>query len=109
MQEKMRPAVLAWQVGRAGRTAEAAWCHLFLLDSDFARLRSLSNSDGLDALVVERFLGQVFAQPQGAQQGRLGADGGGHRVLVLSKLAAEMDMKEAVLETLLSYLEVSCA
>ena len=33
------------QIGRAGRDGREAWCHLFLDDADFRRLRSLGHSD----------------------------------------------------------------
>ena len=50
------------QVGRAGRDGSEAYCHLFLDDADFLRLRSLAHSDGIDQDSVAAFLTAVFEQ-----------------------------------------------
>lgn len=48
------------QIGRAGRDGSEAFCHLFLDDADFVRLRSLAHSDGIDQPSVAAFLEAVF-------------------------------------------------
>lgn len=101
----------AAQVGRAGRTSQSSYCHCFVLDSDFVKLRSLLHSDSLDASAVHSFLQHVFAQPELQPDDRQQPEAcqqqqGWFRLLVLARLAADCDMKEAVLETLLSYMEV---
>ena len=57
---------LAVQVGRAGRDGSEAYCHLFLDDADFLRLRSLAHSDGIDQDGVAAFLTAVFDQRHAA-------------------------------------------
>ena len=82
------------QVGRAGRSEEEAWAHLFLNDSDFRKLRSLGHSDEIDAGQVESLLKEIFDPDLQ------------YILLPISKTVNELDMKEEVLDTLISYLEV---
>ena len=107
------------QIGRAGRDGSESFCHLFLDDADFLRLRSLAHSDGIDATNALAFLEAVFEnnQSQASARGVSAAEGGedGSRVtpiygtLAVAQVAEQCDMKEEVMETLLSYLEASAA
>ena len=114
------------QIGRAGRDGSESYCHLFLDDADFLRLRSLAHSDGIDATNALSFLESVFANNQSqeaaegghAAPGGVGAEGGGgvgdgsppvYGTLAVAQVAEQCDMKEEVMETLLSYLEASLA
>lgn len=82
------------QVGRAGRSGEEGWGHMFLSDSDFRKLRSLGHADEVDAGQVESLLRIIFEPDQQ------------YAVIPISKTVNELDMKEEVLDTLISYLEV---
>lgn len=106
------------QIGRAGRDGSESYCHLFLDDADFLRLRSLAHSDGIDATNALAFLEAVFESNQFEQAAAWGvgaAEGGGggagvipvYGTLAVAQVAEKCDMKEEVMETLLSYLEVS--
>lgn len=97
------------QVGRAGRSGGEGFCHLFLCDADFRRLRSLAFADGIDACQVEALLGEVFSsdfcchsrrKTKGLEpQGRFG-------IVDIPQIVSRIDAKEEVLETILSYVEV---
>lgn len=118
-------------MGRAGRDGSEAQCALFLDDLDYRRLRSLAHSDGVGAPAVKRFLTAAFADPpqlpvakvkgkskvaEAAQKAAVAAaaeaaamaaiEGPQYRVLEAKRLTAELDMKEEVMETLCSHLEV---
>ena len=104
------------QIGRAGRDGSESYCHLFLDDADFLRLRSLAHSDSIDATNALSFLEAVFdsaAAQQAAAGGVEGGEGGGegpvYGTLAVAQVAEQCDMKEEVMETLLSYLEASAA
>ena len=110
------------QIGRAGRDGSESYCHLFLDDADFLRLRSLAHSDGIDATNALAFLEAVFDNKQAQQAtaaaagvGAAARGGGGCRetpsygTLAVAQVAEQCDMKEEVMETLLSYLEASAA
>ena len=104
----MRPL----QVGRAGRDGQEAQCHLFLDDADFRRLHSLSSSDSVAASSVRAFLEEAFqAAEEAAPAAEPGAEPEGQSygvaVLAAQQLSRSMDLKMEVMETLLSYLEVS--
>ncbi|KAK9804407.1 hypothetical protein WJX72_011416 [[Myrmecia] bisecta] len=90
------------QVGRAGRDGEEACCYLFLDDADFLRLRSLSHSDGVEVHSVCALLEAVFPpRPDPPQQG----DGPAYGLVPVKEMCRQADMKQEVMETLLSYLE----
>ena len=100
------------QVGRAGRDGQEAQCHLFLDDADFRRLHSLSSSDSVAASSVCAFLEEAFqAAEESAPAAEHGAEPAGQSygvaVLAAQQLSRSMDLKMEVMETLLSYLEVS--
>ena len=95
------------QIGRAGRDGSESFCHLFLDDADFLRLRSLAHSDGIDASNAHAFLEAVFhgqSEPTANMaEGLMLAYG----TVDVAQVAELCDMKEEVMETLLSYLEAS--
>lgn len=98
------------QVGRAGRDGSEARCHLFLDDADFRRLRSLSHSDAVSADSVHGFLEAAFGSDGlGPCAERCQGDGRAahYAVLGVDELSRSLDMKPEVMETLLTYLEVS--
>ena len=115
---------LPLQIGRAGRNGSESFCHLFLDDSDFFRLRSLAHSDGIDASNARAFLEAVFehqpahlagntscSRPEGQLEPMAGSEDAGPSrpvfgTLAVDQVAEACDMKEEVMETLLSYLEV---
>ena len=94
------------QIGRAGRDGSEAYCHLFLDDADFLRLRSLAQSDGIEGSNALAFLEAVFHQHLGFGEGDGNSSEAQYGTLAVAKVAEECDMKEEVMETLLSYLEV---
>lgn len=96
-------------MGRAGRSGEEGHCHLFLCDLDFQRLRSLGHADGIDACQITVLLQEVFCTDFGAySKKRAHASEGKGRfgILEIPELVSKLDMKEEVLETILSYIEV---
>lgn len=107
-----QPRVRAWgcsvalQIGRAGRDGSESYCHLFLDDADFLRLRSLAHSDGIEASNALALLEAVFAGPSGGQAGEQGGEGPLYGTVAVGEVAEQCDMKQEVMETLLSYLEV---
>ena len=94
------------QIGRAGRDGSESYCHLFLDDCDFLRLRALAHSDGIQASNALGFLQAVFEERQSfVPQSEVGNEAE-YGTLAVARVSEECDMKEEVMETLLSYLEV---
>ncbi|CAM6092984.1 unnamed protein product [Calypogeia fissa] len=87
------------ETGRAGRDGNPAYCHLFLDDGDFLKLRSLAYSDGVDEYSVNKFLCRVFDGCSSIKPGNLVS-------IIIDTASRELDMKEEVMETILSLLEV---
>lgn len=85
------------QVGRAGRSGQPGWAHLFLNDVDFRKLHSLSHSDELLPSQIEELLQTIFENAAEAP----------YVLLPIKKTIAELDMKEEVIDTIISYLDVS--
>lgn len=99
-------------MGRAGRDGQPSTCHLFLSDPDFTQLRSVAHADGIDSCQVEALLEEVFCADHAAFTKKRSAhtEGKGtYGVLEIAPLVSKLDMKEEVLETILSYIEVNCA
>ena len=99
-------------MGRAGRDGQEAQCHLFLDDADFRRLHSLSSSDGVAAGSVRAFLEEAFqaaeeSAPAAGPEVEPAGQSYGVAVLAAQQLSRSLDLKMEVMETLLSYLEVS--
>ena len=97
------------QIGRAGRDGSESYCHLFLDDADFLRLRSLAHSDGIDASNAHAFLVAVFHGQSEHAANTAESSSPAYGTVAVAQVAEQCDMKEEVMETLLSYLEASCS
>ncbi|XP_022776263.1 ATP-dependent DNA helicase Q-like 5 [Durio zibethinus] len=86
------------EIGRGGRDGRLSYCHLFLDDMTYYKLRSLMHSDGVDEFAVNKFLCQVFADDTNSR-GKVCS-------LVKESGSRKFDMKEEVMLTLLTHLEL---
>ncbi|DBA84790.1 TPA: hypothetical protein ACH3X1_016785 [Trebouxia sp. C0004] len=93
------------QIGRAGRDGSESYCQLFLDDADFLRLRSLAHSDGIESSNALAFLQAVFDQNADCEAGTKQGSKPGYGTVDVARVAEVCDMKQEVMETLLSYLE----
>ncbi|GAV85456.1 DEAD domain-containing protein/Helicase_C domain-containing protein, partial [Cephalotus follicularis] len=85
------------EIGRAGRDGRLSYCHLFFDDITYFKLRSLMHSDGVDEYAVNKFLSQIFADRN--LQGKICS-------FVRESASHKFDMKEEVMLTLLTHLEL---
>ncbi|QDZ17731.1 ATP-dependent DNA helicase [Chloropicon primus] len=90
------------QIGRAGRDGREATCHMFYSQKGYQRLRSLCHSDGTDescvySLLCKIFNGRTIAHPTGA--------GNPIGILPLQEASMGLDIREGMIETVLSFLE----
>ncbi|KAH6571339.1 hypothetical protein BASA62_003924 [Batrachochytrium salamandrivorans] len=109
------------EIGRSGRNGEPSYCNLFLLQEDYVKHRSFAFSDGVDEAGIWRLLNLLFVpnapSKSGSSSGSLRrtktysekADPAsmGRLVLPIQKLELELDTRESVISTLLSYIELS--
>lgn len=115
------------EIGRAGRDGEPAHCHVFLDTSDLWFLRSHSYSDGVDRINIKKLLRllllfsahpselesrcrrAVAAVRQGGQQLVTQAELCTTRLVTLpiKPTERELDIKETVIATIVSYLELA--
>ncbi|XP_042506131.1 ATP-dependent DNA helicase Q-like 5 isoform X2 [Macadamia integrifolia] len=86
------------ETGRAGRDGRLSYCHLLFDESTYFKLRSLLYSDGVDEYAVNRLLGQIFSNDMNSH-GKICS-------LVKETASRKLDMKEEVILTVLTYLEV---
>ncbi|KAK9276614.1 hypothetical protein L1049_006149 [Liquidambar formosana] len=84
------------EIGRAGRDGRLSYCHLLFDDLTYFKLRSLMYSDGVDEYAVNRFLCQVFSTDT---VGKIGS-------IVKESASRKFDMKEEVMLTILTHLEL---
>ncbi|KAI8608186.1 hypothetical protein BC830DRAFT_1156380 [Chytriomyces sp. MP71] len=100
------------EIGRSGRDGLPALCHVFLGADDYVRHRSFAYSEGVDEASVWRFILRVFGERKG--KGTLKGSGGVRvgqierkltMVIPVEETEKELDMKESVLATLLTYME----
>lgn len=86
------------EIGRAGRDLKcSAQCHLLLDTEDYYLLRSLSYSDSVNEVTVKRLLSAIFSADK-----RYPCE----IALSISKLEQTLDVKEEVISTMLSYLDL---
>ncbi|GFY91533.1 DEAD/DEAH box RNA helicase family protein [Actinidia rufa] len=86
------------EIGRAGRDGRLSYCHLLFDDNSYFKLRSLSYSDGVDEYAVSRLLSQVFTTELDSH-GKICS-------LVKESASRKFDMKEEVILTILTHLEL---
>ncbi|OMO60435.1 hypothetical protein CCACVL1_24169 [Corchorus capsularis] len=86
------------EIGRGGRDGRLSYCHLFFDDVTYYKLRSLMHSDGVDEYAVNKFLCEVFADDTNSR-GKVCS-------LVKESASRKFDMKEEVMLTLLTQLEL---
>ncbi|XP_059316398.1 ATP-dependent DNA helicase Q-like 5 [Lycium ferocissimum] len=86
------------EIGRAGRDGRIAYCHLFFDDVSYFKIRSLMYSDGVDEYVVNKLLCQIFGGSTKAA-GKICS-------LVKESASRKFDMKEEVILTILTQLEL---
>ncbi|TPX44388.1 hypothetical protein SeMB42_g04348 [Synchytrium endobioticum] len=94
------------ECGRAGRDGLESICHAFVSKEEYVRLRSFAYSEGIDQPTIWRFLKKALPDKV---DGR--AFGGKEKSVNIHALdIAEMerlfDVKESVLKTILSYIEL---
>ncbi|KAG6508076.1 hypothetical protein ZIOFF_033434 [Zingiber officinale] len=87
------------ETGRAGRDGKLSYCHLLLDISACYKLRSLCFSDGVDEYAVSKFLAYIFSNDVHST-GQICS-------LVKESMSRKFDMKEEVLLTILTQLEIS--
>uniref|UniRef100_A0A1J3EA21 DNA 3'-5' helicase n=2 Tax=Noccaea caerulescens TaxID=107243 RepID=A0A1J3EA21_NOCCA len=86
------------EIGRAGRDGRLSYCHLFYNADTYLKLRSLSHSDGVDEYAVGKFLTHVFSS-ETKQHEKICS-------LVIESASHKFDMKEEVMQTILTHLEL---
>ncbi|KAL2343436.1 hypothetical protein Fmac_004721 [Flemingia macrophylla] len=86
------------EIGRAGRDGRLSYCHLFYDDETYFKLRSLMHSEGVDQYAVNKFLREVFPTDKNSH-GKICS-------LIKESASRRFDMKEEVMLTLLTRLEL---
>ncbi|OAY73125.1 ATP-dependent DNA helicase Q-like 5 [Ananas comosus] len=100
---------VAIETGRAGRDGRLSYCHLLLDKTTYSKIRSLLYSlshldrlifcsDGVDEYAISKFLCQIFSSDVHST--------GGICSLVKESTARKFDIKEEVLSTILTLLEI---
>ena len=79
---------------------------MFLDDADFISIPSIAQSDRIQPSNALTFLQEVFKQSHEASEDPGQAGRREYGTLLVARVSEECDMKEEVMETLLSYLEV---
>lgn len=87
------------EIGRAGRNGQLSYCHILYDNDTYFKLRSLMHSEGVDEYAVNKFLSQIFSNDRNLH-GKICS-------LVKESASRKFDMKEEVMLTLLTQLELS--
>jgi ATP-dependent DNA helicase Q4 len=118
------------EIGRAGRDGQAAFCHLFLDDLDFQRLRSLCFADGIERSAIASIVRQLFVPTATSIDSTTNTTTSSCSAAAAASCSAptdpaspastqrfvafavdiksrELDMKAEVMETLLTYLQLA--
>ncbi len=97
------------EIGRAGRDGKEAYCHVLFSDSDFRSHHSLAHSNGLELVQIRGLLRTLFCIEE--KVGMMTSSNMGveirHIAVRLKDVCARLDLREEVVETLLSLLEVA--
>ena len=103
------------ECGRAGRDGLESICHAFVSKEDYVRLRSFAFSEGLDPPTIWRFLKKVMPDEMEdvdkKKKSNRAFDGTSSRVqnritLEIGELELLFDVKESILRTILSYIDL---
>ncbi|ORX93962.1 P-loop containing nucleoside triphosphate hydrolase protein [Basidiobolus meristosporus CBS 931.73] len=103
------------EIGRSGRDGLPSYCHMFVDQEDFTKLRSLAYSDSVDEIAIRRLLFKVFPNSVKTEESREeGENMAAGRTLSrplqlclsMDGLEADLDIKREVIETLLSYMNM---
>lgn len=86
------------EIGRAGRDGGLSYCHLLYDDNTYFKLRSFLYRDGVDECAVNKFLSQVFSNGRNFR-GKICS-------LIKEHASRKFDMKEEVMLTFLTHLEL---
>ncbi|KAL5035021.1 hypothetical protein BDV3_004500 [Batrachochytrium dendrobatidis] len=106
------------EIGRSGRNGEPAYCNLFLVQEDYVKHRSFVFSDGVDEAGIWRLLKVLFPPVKsgkpgaGCRDNRAGsanvkANDSIRLILPIQNLESQLDIRESVISTMLSYIELS--
>ncbi|KAJ3257689.1 hypothetical protein HK103_004316 [Boothiomyces macroporosus] len=83
------------EIGRAGRNGSAATCHLFLSREDYIKHRSFSFSDSVNSTNLNNFLIYLYQSKKELFS------------VFVQECEKKFDMKETVISTILSYIQLS--
>ncbi|XP_073059214.1 ATP-dependent DNA helicase Q-like 5 [Primulina eburnea] len=86
------------EIGRAGRDGRSSYCHLFFDHTSYYKLRSLMYSDGVDEYDINKLLCHIFMTERLSDNEIC--------FLVKESAARKFDMKEEVILTILTHLEL---
>ncbi len=95
------------EIGRAGRDGKKAYCHVLFSDDDFRLHHSLAHSNGLDFVQIRELLGMLFQKEKEVATSSSSRRTVWHVSVKLMDVCTRLDVREEVVETLLSLLEVA--
>lgn len=88
------------ETGRAGRNGDLAHCHLLIDNLSYLKLRSLAFSDNVDSPAIQGLLSKIFSETS------LQNSSWQIQYIPIESATKDLDIKEEVMATTLSYLEV---
>lgn len=86
------------EIGRAGRDGLPAFCHLFLNENDYFKLRSFAFVDSVDQVTVKKFLEALFKEENRYEDNMAR--------LSLSEIEKTTGIRKSQMNTLLSYVAI---